>query len=162
MDRSAWLGSVALTAAGAVAGTIPSERGTRSAWYRSLRKPRIQPPAAVFPVVWTGLYVATAAASAVAQAEADETQRRRYQAALAANMALNAGWCWTFFSWHRLGASVGVAAALAASTADLARRAGSLRRGAGVALVPYAGWTAFATVLTEAIRRANTGTAGGR
>jgi tryptophan-rich sensory protein len=155
MDRSSVLSSVALTTAGAVAGSIPSSRGTSSAWYRALRKPRIQPPAAVFPVVWTGLYGATAAASIAAQANADDGERRAYRAALAANMTLNAGWCWTFFAWHRRGAAVVVAAALAVSTADLARRAGAVRRGAGVALLPYAGWTAFATVLTEAIRRAN-------
>lgn len=157
MDRHAVTSSVALTLAGAVAGSIASARGTRSDWYRRLRKPAIQPPAAVFPVVWTGLYAATAVASAAAQSASDDDARSAYRRALAVNMTLNAGWCWTFFAWHRLGTSVAVAGALAASSADLARRAGAATPAAGAALVPYAAWTAFATVLSEAIRRKNPG-----
>ncbi|WP_425956256.1 TspO/MBR family protein [Xylanimonas sp. McL0601] len=155
MDRRAVLSSLALTLAGAAAGSVASGRGTRSDWYHRLRKPAIQPPPVVFPVVWTALYASIAAASVGAQAAADEPGRVAYRRALAVNMTLNAGWCWTFFAWHRLGASVAVAGALAASSADLARRAAATSPVAGAALVPYAAWTTFATVLADAVRRAN-------
>ena len=46
----------AQTGAAAAAGTAASA-GVDSPWYRDLRKPGLQPPAAVFPVVWTVLYV---------------------------------------------------------------------------------------------------------
>lgn len=147
--------SVALPVAAAVAGSVASARGTGSAWYRELRKPPIQPPAAVFPVVWTGLYASSIGASLVAQQQMRGAEKDSYQRALAVNMALNAGWCWTFFAFHRKGAAVAVAGALAASTWGLAARSGAARPAAGAALVPYAAWTTFATVLTEAIRRRN-------
>ena len=47
------------------------------------------------------------------------------------------------------------AAALAASSADLARRVGCERRGWGAALALYAGWCTFAMALTGAISRRN-------
>lgn len=157
MEAKTLLTPTALTIAGAVAGSIASSSGTRSAWYRALRKPHIQPPGVVFPVVWTGLYASVIGASALALREMTDADRAAYQKAVAVNMTLNAGWCWTFFRFHKLGLSVAVAAVLAGSTADLARRAATGRPGAGAALLPYAGWTAFATVLTEAIRRKNKG-----
>jgi tryptophan-rich sensory protein len=147
--------SVALPVAAAVAGSVASARGTRSAWYAGLRKPPIQPPAAVFPVVWTGLYASSVAASLVAQTEMRGAEKASYQRALAVNMALNAGWCWTFFAFRRKGAAVAVAGALAASTWGLAARSGAARPAAGAALVPYAAWTTFAAVLSESIRRRN-------
>jgi len=155
MDANTLLSPTALTVAGAVTGSVATATGTRSVWYRRLRKPSIQPPGAVFPVVWTGLYASVIGASAVAVGSLPDSERSAYQRALAINMALNSGWCWTFFRFHRLTASVVVAGALAVSTADLARRAGRASGPAGVALLPYAAWTAFATALSEAIRRAN-------
>jgi tryptophan-rich sensory protein len=49
----------------AIVGSLASSE-TTSAWYVSLRKPAIQPPAVVFPVVWTSLYATIALASATA------------------------------------------------------------------------------------------------
>ena len=53
----------AQTGAAAAAGTAASA-GVDSPWYRDLRKPGLQPPAAVFPVVWTVLYADLAVTSA--------------------------------------------------------------------------------------------------
>ena len=44
---------------------------------------------------------------------------------------------------------------LAASSADLVRRSARIAPEKAVVLAPYAGWTAFAAVLTAAIRRLN-------
>ena len=60
--------------------------------------------------------------------------------------------------WTALYASIGVAsvaALLAASSIDLARRAGRAGRGPGLALVLYAAWCTFATALTAEIARRN-------
>lgn len=156
----------------AVAGSVAT-RETRSAWYAALDKPSFQPPAVVFPIAWTALYAAIAGSAAAVDAaltdEAHHTERigaddaarelwrrrRRFRLALAANLALNAGWCWTFFAAKRLPAGTAVAAALAASSIGLARRAGAERPAAGAALVLYALWTGFATALTAAIWRRN-------
>jgi tryptophan-rich sensory protein len=60
-----------------------------------------------------------------------------------------------FFRAHRLASAVAVAGALAVSSADLARRAGQGSPAAGWALVPYAAWCSFATVLSGVIWRRN-------
>lgn len=171
--------AVAVTAALGSAATVPA---VDSARYRRLEKPPWQPPGQLFPVVWTGLYATIAGASAVAltslarqrtRAEARESlqvsvrgtrrapsrhlrrRSRRLRLALGVNLALNAGWCWTFFRAQERNLAVLNAAALAISCADLARRAGDARRGAGAALVPYALWCGFATVLSASIARRN-------
>jgi translocator protein len=150
--------TTAAVAAAAGTGSIASAR-TVPAWYARLRKPPYQPPNAVFPVVWTSLYADIAATSAVTidrlRAAGEDDKARRYAAALGANLLLNTGWSWLFFRYHKLGASALGAAALTASTADLARRAAQADQRAGAALSPYPLWCAFATVLATHIWRLN-------
>jgi len=138
----------------ALLGSLAS-RDASSAWYRALSKPAFQPPATVFPVVWTGLYATVAGAATATLEHADPEEARRYRRALAANLVLNASWSWVFFRAHRIGPAVGVAAALAASSGDLALRSGRIHRPAGWVLAPYAAWCGFATVLNATIWRRN-------
>lgn len=147
----------AAVAATAAAGGLATGRQSPAdlRWYRQLRKPPFQPPPAAFPIVWTALYAAIAGASATtidgftAQGRTDEA--RAFEAALAANLVLNAAWTWLFFRARRPLAATLESAALAASTADLARRARTVSSGAHAALTPYLAWTAFATVLSGSI-----------
>ena len=68
---------------------------------------------------------------------------------------MNAGWSGLFFrSKHKRLAAVW-AGALAASSADLVRRAWKSAPERGALLVPYAAWTGFATVLSAEIARLN-------
>jgi tryptophan-rich sensory protein len=155
MDSRSIVSSVGLPLAAAALGSVATASGTRSSWYRHLEKPRIQPPPVVFPIVWSVLYVQAAVGSGIAQEHMSEDEARRYRRKLAVNMALNAGWCWSFFKGRQVGPSVAVAAALALSSADLARTAGAARTPAGGFLVPYTLWNGFATVLNAAIWRRN-------
>ncbi|GAB2471035.1 hypothetical protein GCM10027030_02120 [Luteococcus sediminum] len=149
--------SAAVLAAATVGG-LATAQGTQSRWYRTRRKPSWQPPGAVFGPVWTALYADIAVISALHLADRLEEGDRdgvvRDAAALGVNLVLNAGWSWVFFRAHRPALATGVAGALAVSSADLVRRVGQ-RRERGVVLAPYAAWTGFATVLTDAIRRRN-------
>jgi len=106
-------------------------------------------------VVWNLLYSDVAVTSAVGLSRPDIPVVRSYRRALAVNLVLNASWSWVFFKAHRIGPAVGVAAALAVSSGDLVRRPSRNDRRAGWALLPYAAWCSFATVLTTAIWRAN-------
>lgn len=169
------------TGAAAAAGTAASA-GVDSPWYRHLRKPGLQPPAAVFPVVWSALYADLAITSAAVltelQRQAAPGRHRRsprvrtirrpartpseaarhergYRRALTLNLALNAGWSWVFFTKHDTALATATAAALTASTADLARRAAQARPLHGAALLPYVGWCGFATVLSARIHQLN-------
>ena len=132
-------------------GSIVSQpRITR--WYSRLRKPSYVPPNAVFPVAWTTLYADIAVTSATAierlRATGRDKEARNYVVALAANLILNAGWSWLFFKYQKLGASAIGAAVLAVSSADLSRRTAAADPRAGVALLPYPLWCAFATVMS--------------
>jgi translocator protein len=153
------LAATTLAVAAAVGtGSIASPKRVPT-WYSRLRKPPYQPPGAAFPAVWTTLYGDIAATSAVAidrfRAAGQHDKARRYAAALSVNLLLNAGWSWLFFRYHKLGASALGAAALTASSADLARRTAQTNPRAGLALSLYALWCAFATVLVTHIWRLN-------
>ena len=154
MKLTTVLGTVAATAATALIGSIAS-RDVDSRWYRKLRKPDFQPPAAVFPVVWTTLYADIAVTSAITIDELTERgaaeDRRNYVGALVANLVLNGAWSWVFFKGHRPVAATVVAALLSASSVDLARRTASANPVAGLALAPYPVWTSFATLLSGRI-----------
>jgi benzodiazapine receptor len=154
--RSVIAGTSAAAIGTAVVGSIASAE-VRSDWYAGLDLPPIQPPGRVFGIVWTVLYTDIAVSSAVVidRLDLDRHAVRSYQTALALNLVLNASWSWVFFKAHRLLPAVALAGALAASSADLARRAGRAEPSAGFALAPYAAWCTFATVLSAAIWRRN-------
>jgi tryptophan-rich sensory protein len=138
----------------ALVGTAGTDVG--SDWYRRLEKPPWQPPGPVFGIAWTALYVLVAAAGTRTLRRAG-TGRRAWSWAFAVNLALNAGWPWAFFRAHRPSLAAAEAALLAVSTADLARRSAAVDRTAGLALVPYVAWTAFATALSADIARRDAG-----
>lgn len=156
-DPRAWRRSLAGTSAAvavtAAAGALLTD--PRSRWYDDLDKPAWQPPPAAFPVVWSALYAAIAASTAATRVELEPGERRAFDRALGLNLALNAGWSGMFFRARRPDVATVVAGALAASSADLARRAAPTGRGKAAALAAYAGWCAFATGLSGTIARRN-------
>ncbi|MER7072846.1 tryptophan-rich sensory protein [Terrabacter sp. NPDC000476] len=147
----------AATAATVVVGSLATKPDSN--WYRSLDLPDWQPPAIAFPLVWSVLYTDIAASSATVlnalDKDGDAAGRQAYLKAFGTNLALNAAWSWLFWRSRRPWVAAAEAALLTASSADLARRAGRVSRGSGVALSPYAAWCGFATVLSAAIARRN-------
>jgi benzodiazapine receptor len=140
-------------AATAVGGGLATDPG--SGWYRSLRKPGWQPPPPAYGLVWTPLYADLAVTSARALDALDGPERAAYARALGVNLVLNAGWNVLFFRARRPWLAAAECAVLTLSSADLVRRTAASDRRAGLALVPYPAWCAFATVLTAAIARLN-------
>lgn len=167
LGRDHALALVAGTVGGVVAASVLGSVVTRprDPWYLALDKPRWQPPAAVFPIVWPALFTAIAATCATALVALDEqaaegepgaaAERDRLARALAGNLVLNAAWSALFFGLRRPGVAAAEGVALAASSADLVRRVGATSRTRGVVLAPYAAWTAFASVLTTEVWRRN-------
>src|SRR4051794_24332672 len=88
--------AVAACAALGGVGTDPE-----SLYYRTLRKPRWQPPKLAFPLVWTSLYADIAVTNGLAIGTLQDSERadeaRRLVAALGANLVLNTTWSWLFF-----------------------------------------------------------------
>jgi tryptophan-rich sensory protein len=142
-------GASAAVTATSVIGALASRADTT--WYRRLRKPPFQPPPVAFPLVWTGLYAAIAAGSAAAIDVLDDDARDRFVGALAVNLALNAGWTWCFFRLRRPWLATAESAVLTLSTADLVAQARAAGPRAYGPLLPYLGWTAFATALSGSI-----------
>jgi len=89
----------AATAATAAIGRVAAHPG--SAWHRSLRKPRWQPPPPARALVWTPLYVTIAHAAARAITRAQSRDRRRHADGLILDLALNAAWTPLFFRARR-------------------------------------------------------------
>ena len=119
----------------AVAGSL----GTRptSEWYQSLDKPAWQPPGAAFPLVWTPLYGLIAWGTGRAAEKAEETTEgggRRVLALTAADLAVNAGWCWVFFARQSPGKGLVVIAGLDALNIALLREAAKHDKPAAAAL----------------------------
>ena len=121
-----------------------------SRWYRRLDKPRWQPPGPVFGPVWA---VHLRPHRGVDARRAD-TRRQRAAPVFVlfgTNLALNLAWTLIFFRGRSpLAAGVEIVV-LEGTTVALVVRAWSVSRLAGLLLVPYAFWIAFATALTWAI-----------
>jgi len=149
-STTAWA-MTAGAAALALLGTKP-----QSAWYQRLDKPDWQPPAIAFPLFWTPLYglIGWAGGRALTAAARDG-QADKYLAMFGADLALNAGWCWAFFTAKSPAAGLATIAALDLANAELLRATWQLDRAAGKALLPYVAWTGFATALNAAIWRRN-------
>ncbi|GAA4209758.1 TspO/MBR family protein [Microbispora amethystogenes] len=144
--------ALAVTAA-AVAGGLGTD--PRSSWYHRLRKPSWQPPRQAYGLVWTPLYATIAYASARALSLGDERSRPALRRALAANLALNAAWPPLFFKARSPRLALAELVALNASNVLLTRRFLRQDRAAGLLLLPYTGWTLFATALNASIARRN-------
>jgi benzodiazapine receptor len=116
--------------------------------------PQALVPAAgrAFPIVWSTLYGTTAlgAAGVVTKLrdQGRDSEADAFTLAHRVNLALNAGWSGAFFRSHRLGFATVWAAVLAASSADLARRAKEVSSTDAAPFVAYAAWCSFATILS--------------
>lgn len=143
----------AAAAATAAAGAAAVDPG--STWYRSLAKPPWQPPPRAFGLVWTPLYASIAWAGGHALQRAPGRRRTALAASLAVNLAVNAGWNWMFFGLRSPRAGLAGTLLLDLSNAELIRRTARTDPRAAVALMPYALWCAFATVLNADIARRN-------
>jgi tryptophan-rich sensory protein len=159
MHAKPLVSTVGVVVATAALGGLAS-RPAESTWYRRLKKPSFQPPRQAFPIVWPILYADVAAVSASTLdylRDHDRERARTYAVLLGANLALNAGWTWLFFTRRQLGVSALAAAVLTGSSADLARRAIAARGPSGAILGLYPAWCAFAALLSTRIWQLNRG-----
>jgi tryptophan-rich sensory protein len=152
-----WLGLagwLALAYAAAAVGAVASVQAP--SFYLELARPAWAPPPGVFGPVWTALYGLMGIAAWLAWRSADP-RRRTALTLFVVQLAVNALWSWLFFRW-RLGgwafADILLLDVLVAATLVAFWR---IRRGAGLLLVPYLAWIAFATALTWAVWQANPG-----
>ncbi len=125
-------------------------------WYHDLSKPEWAPPDALYGVAWTIIY-ALAALSAVIAWEAAPTRRAAITVIglFALSGFLNFAWSLLFFRLERPDLAVIELVALTASIIVLIAYCARIRLAAGLLLVPYLVWVAFAGVLNWEIVRLN-------
>jgi translocator protein len=122
-------------------------------WYAGLAKPPWNPPNWIFAPVWTVLYIGIAVAALL-------VFRRTHVVGTplllwGAQLALNALWSWLFFGLQRPGLAFGEIVCMLVAVVATVIAFLTVDRTAGLILVPYAAWVAFATALNFAIWRLN-------
>lgn len=146
---SALLLALSLAAVFVVAaiGGLATSSGLR-AWYDELDKAPWNPPAWVFGLAWTVLYVLMAVAAwLVARSGLDERAVRIALGLYVAQLALNLAWSWLFVAARSPGwalVDIAVLAVLVAATMVVFWRVEPV---AGWLLVPYLVWVVFAASL---------------
>jgi translocator protein len=122
-------------------------------WYAGLAKPTWNPPNWIFGPVWTFLYISMAVAAWLVWRQGGLWQWAL--ALFAVQLVLNAAWSWLFFGFHLTGTAfieiVALFAAIAATTIAFWPKS----MAAGILMLPYLGWVAFASVLNFTIWRLN-------
>ncbi len=148
MDLPLFLIFLAACAAAATTGILFRPGG----WYAALSKPRWTPPDRLFPVAWTLLYLAMAAAAArVAALDGPPLAFALW----ALQIALNTLWTPVFFGLGRMRDGLWVIGALwlaVLATTIAFWRVDAL---AGWLFLPYLGWITYAAALNAAVWRRN-------
>lgn len=124
-------------------------------WYASLNKPPWNPPVWVFGPAWTLLYILMAVAAWLVWREGGWQAQGRALRLFLLQWFLNALWTPLFFGLHRPGLAFAEIIALWLAIAATLWSFWSVRKLAGVLLVPYLAWVGFAAVLNFTIWRLN-------
>ncbi len=124
-------------------------------WYAELAKPPFTPPDRVFGPIWTVLYVLMAIAAWRVWRAADRDTRRGPLTLFALQLALTLGWTVVFFGLQKIGAALATIVVLDVGVVVTTLAFRPIDRWAGLLMVPYLAWVAFATVLNIAIWRLN-------
>lgn len=121
-------------------------------WYAALVKPWWTPPLAIFPVVWTILYILMAL-SLWRLWERAPASRGGAMAVLLffAQLVLNAIWIPVFFGLHATHAALAIIVVLLGLIAATVIVLHRIDRPAALLLVPYLLWVAYASTLNAGI-----------
>lgn len=152
---TSWRSLVALEAATLAAGGLVGFLTQRqSAFYEGLAKPVFAPPGWVFPIAWTLLYAAMAAAMwFVLRAQGQD--RYILLGLYVAQLAVNLVWPYLFFVQQALGLAFFWLLLLWMLAAIMLDQFFRESKTAGWLLVPYQLWLTFAAALNFAIARLN-------
>jgi len=147
LDRDDLPGLLAAVVLVNAVGSAPAALGgPGSAWFRSLAKPAIYPPPWLFGVVWPVLFTLLGVALYLIW-RADDPGRRLALGLFVAQMVCNVAWTPVFFRAQNLALALVVIGALLALAVPMGVVFRRVDRTAGLLVVPYLLWVAFAAVL---------------
>lgn len=130
--------------------------GMNRDWYDRLAKPSWQPPNSAFPVAWTTIFILTATSIILIWNAKPRTGLTYWIVGVfILNAILNVGWSALFFGNKLILPAIYDAGLIFMSVVLIMILAWPVSRAASLLLIPYAGWTAFATILTSAIYQLN-------
>ncbi|MBH1991886.1 MAG: tryptophan-rich sensory protein [Sphingomonadaceae bacterium] len=129
--------------------------GYGNRWFAALEKPDLMPPGWAFGVAWTILYVLMALAFAVVLHARGARGRGPAIALFLVQLLLNLTWSPLFFRAHQVDSALALILILFVAVAVTMLLFGRIRRVAGLLLLPYLVWLAFASFLNYEIRRLN-------
>jgi len=137
----------------ALLGAVATDIGP---WYRSLHKPRWQPPDWLFGPAWTLIFALLAFAGGIAWNRAESAERLSLVVLpFAVNLVLNAAWSFLFFRLRRPRLAFREVLILWASIVWLAVSLWQVSNTAGLLVLPYLLWVSFASVLNRTIIQLN-------
>jgi benzodiazapine receptor len=122
-------------------GSQFTSNGVKSEWYDCI-KPALTPPAVVFPIVWTILYIMLAYSFGRAIASRDSLLVGLF----IINLVLNAMWCYWYFRERNVVAALATIGILWASTVAILV-VGKEDKAIVACVLPYLGWISFAALL---------------
>lgn len=123
-------------------------RGAGRSWYATLTLPPGTPPAWVFGPVWTVLYIAQGLAGWLVWRRTGGGPALR---AWGWQLAANAAWAPAFFGLHNPALALLISVLMLLLIALTARAFAARRRLAAWLMLPYLGWTGYATWLNAGI-----------
>ena len=115
-------------------------------WYPTLEKSSLTPPNAVFPLVWTLLYILTGLSMGMVLLADD---RRKYKVLLlfAFQLGLNFLWCYLFFICQSTGGALLCLIVLTGTTVCYIACSWPVRKIAALLFIPYIARIGFALYL---------------
>lgn len=129
--------------------------GYGNRWFDALIKPDLMPPGWLFGVAWTILYIMMALALAIVIHARGAKGRGIAILLFLVQLALNLFWSPLFFRAHQVDNALVLILVLFVTVAVTAALFWRIRRVAGLLLLPYLAWLAFASYLNYEIGRLN-------
>lgn len=145
-----------IVALGFLSGKVANS-GYGNRWFAALAKPALMPPGWVFPVAWTILYILMALALAIVLHARGAKGRGLAIVVFLVQFAMNLVWSPLFFRAHQIGNALLLILVLLAVVALTTWLFARIRPAAGLLLVPYLCWLAFASFLNYEVGRLNPG-----
>ena len=118
-------------------------------WYNNIDKPAFIPANALFPVVWTVLYIMIAVSTYMVLRDADSYNRKKVNNIFIAQLFLQILWCFVFFAHGHLGLGLAIILLLDVCVFMMIAAYAKVSKTASYIIYPYYWWLIFATFMNS-------------
>ena len=133
-------------AVGGLAGFLTRDAVTIYA--ESVVKPPYSPPALIFPVVWSVLYLLMGISTARVYTAPESIERTKSLRLFAAQLAVNFGWCFVFFTFREFGLASVLLVVLLVLAVMMTQNFWKVDSLSGYLQLPYIVWLIIACYLS--------------